>query len=236
MESDVHTVALVDGPSERRASRPPNVLRRWEEFINKRLSVISRLLMVLAVVLIGLSFLLPLWHIHLWAPQYPEGLDLWIYGHRLEAGNEGQDLVEINILNHYIGMQPVEEADFREMDVIPFALGFFIIFGLRTAVVGYMTNAIDHVVLFGYFSLYALSTFLYRLYSYGHDLDPRAPINPDPFWPAIIGTKQIANMTQTSLPGGASYLLVGSLLAALLAIVFSRRQPVLYATRMGAPA
>jgi copper chaperone NosL len=235
MDPEDHTSARDDEGASDRPRRSPGVLRRWEEFINKRLSLASRLLMVLAVVLIGSSFFFPLWHIHLTAPQYPEGLDLWIYGYRLEAGNEGQDLVEINILNHYIGMQPVEEADFREMDIIPFALGFFIIFGLRTTVVGYMTNAIDHLVLFGYFSLYALFTFLYRLYSYGHDLDPRAPINPEPFWPAIIGTKQIANMTQTSLPGPASYLLVGSLLAVVMAVVLSRRQPVFYAAR-GAPA
>ncbi|MFP4074740.1 MAG: hypothetical protein ACLFVZ_11965, partial [Actinomycetota bacterium] len=200
-------------------------LRRWERFLNKRLSLPSRLLLLIAVGCIAASFFFPLWHIHLEAPQYREGLDLWIHGHKLEAGNDGLDLGEINSLNHYIGMQPVEEADFAEMDVIPFALGFFIIFGLRTVVIGSMTNLIDHLVMFSYFSLYALLTFLYRMYSYGHDLDQAAPINPDPFWPALVGTKQIANMTQTSLPDVASYLLIGSLLAVLLALFLSRRQP-----------
>lgn len=206
-------------------------LRRWERFLNKRLSLPSRLLLLIAVGCIAASFFFPLWHIHLEAPQYREGLDLWIHGHKLEAGNDGLDLGEINSLNHYIGMQPVEEADFAEMDVIPFALGFFIIFGLRTVVIGSMTNLIDHLVMFSYFSLYALLTFLYRMYSYGHDLDPKAPINPDPFWPALVGTKQIANMTQTSLPDVASYLLIGSLLAVLLALFLSRRQPTFYETQ-----
>jgi copper chaperone NosL len=209
-------------------TKGPRALLRWERFLSKRLSVLSRSLLLIAVACIGASFFFPLWHIHLEAPQYREGLDLWIHGHKLEAGNEGQDLFEINSLNHYIGMQPVEEADFQEMDIIPFALGFFILFGLRTAVLGSMTNLIDHVVMFSYFSLYALAMFLYRMYSYGHDLDPKAPINPDPFWPALIGTKQIANMTQTSLPGLGSYFLIGSLLAVLLAVFFSRKQSAFY--------
>ncbi|MFW6067551.1 MAG: hypothetical protein ACOC97_04375 [Myxococcota bacterium] len=208
-------------------------LRRWERFLNKRLGLASRLLLLASVLCIGASFFFPLWHIHLEAPQYREGLDLWIHGHKLVAGNEGQDLTEINTLNHYIGMRPVEEADFAEMEIIPFALGFFIIFGLRTMVLGSMTNLIDHLVMFGYFTLFALGSFLYRMYSYGHDLDSTAPINPDPFWPALVGTKQIANMTQTSLPGGGSYFLVGSLLAVLLALVLSRRQPTFYELQAG---
>jgi copper chaperone NosL len=211
-------------------------LRRKEQFFNKRLNVVSRLWILIAVALLAAHFLFPLWHIHLVAPQYRDGLDLWIYSHQLVSGNEGQDLVEINLLNHYIGMQELHEADFFEMRIIPFAVGFFILFGLRAVVFGLMSNLIDHLVLFSYFSLFSLATFIYRLYSYGHHLDPRAPINPDPFWPALIGTKQIANMTQTSLPGVASYLLGGALVCLLLAVFFSRREPPYYGPPAPRPA
>ncbi len=204
------------------------VLKAQERFVNKRLNALSRLWLLVAAVLIAASFLFPLWHINLVAPQYRDGLDMWIYSHKLEGGREGQDLAEINILNHYIGMQEVHQADFVEMTWIPFALGFFILFGLRAAVLGVMSKLIDHVVLYVYFCLFSLANFVYRMYSYGHDLDPRAPINPDPFWPALIGTKQIANMTQTSLPGAASYLLIAALLAMGLAIFHSRNEPPLY--------
>lgn len=202
---------------------------RWQErFLSRRLSLTSRLWILLGVIMVGASFFFPLWHIYLEAPQYREGLDLWIFGHQLAAGNEGQDLVEINLLNHYIGMAEISEADFTEMRVIPFALGFFILFGLRAVVFGAMSNLIDHVVLFLYFSLFSLANFAYRMYSYGHDLDPTAPINPEPFWPTLIGTKQIANMTQTSMPSPGSFLLVGALICFLLAVFQSRNEPPLY--------
>jgi copper chaperone NosL len=205
-----------------------SMLRSKERFLNKRLNAVSRLWIIVACVCLVASFFFPLWHINLVAPQYRGGLDMWIYSHQLVGGNEGQDLVEINLLNHYIGMQEIHEADFFEMQIIPFALGFFILFGLRAVVFGAMSNLIDYLALFFYFTMFSLATFVYRLYSYGHNLDPRAPINPDPFWPAVIGTKQIANMTQTSLPGGASYLIAVALICLLLAIVHSRHEPTFY--------
>ena len=207
-----------------------NLLRAKERFLNKRLNALSRFWILLAVLCLGASVFFPLWDINLVAPQYRDGLDMWIYSYQLVGGNEGQDIAEINILNHYIGMQEIHEADFWEMQFLPFALGFFVLFGLRAIVFGAMSNLIDHLVLFFYFSMFSLGVFVYRLYSYGHDLDPRAPINPEPFWPAIIGTKQIANMTQTSLPGPASYLLGAALVCLLLAMFFSRHEPTLYET------
>lgn len=199
-----------------------------ERFLFRRLNGLSRLWIIAAAVCITISFLFPLWQIHLVAPQYREGLDLWIYGHKIEAGNEGQDLQEINILNHYIGMQPIHEADFTEMRVIPFALGAFVLLSLRAAVFGTMRHLIDLLMIYVYFCLFSLGAFLYRMYSYGHHLDPRAPINPPPFWPSLFGTKQIANMTETSLPQGASYLLAGALLCLLLAMFHSRNESPFY--------
>jgi hypothetical protein len=200
------------------------VLHGTEHFLNRRLNSLSRLCILAAAGCIILSFLFPLYHIHLVAPQYRDGLDLWIYGYKIESGNEGQDLKEINILNHYIGMQHVTEADFMEMKIIPFALGIFILLGLRAVVFGRMHDLVDYIVIFAYFCLFSLGVFLYRMYSYGHFLDPKAPINPPPFWPSLFGTKQIANMTQTSLPGLASYLLVGAFVFMLLAMFCSRKE------------
>ena len=42
--------------------------------------------------------------------------------------------------------------------------------------------------------------FVYRLYVFGHDLDPTAAITLKPFTPAIIGKKQIANFATESYP------------------------------------
>lgn len=212
-------------------NRTNRLLDGMDRFLSRRLNVLSRLWLVVSAVCLVLSLLFPLWQINLVAPQYPDGLDLWIYSYKIEAGNEGQDLKELNILNHYIGMQEIEEADFTEMRVIPFALGMFILLGLRSAVFGRMRSLIDVVVLYLYFCLFSLGTFLYRMYSYGHHLDPQAPINPDPFWPALFGTKQIANMTETSLPRGASYLLLAAFVCLLLAVFHSRREPPFFEDR-----
>lgn len=205
--------------------RLDRIFRSMEHFCGKRLNLCSRLLILLAAVAIGLSFFFPLWHMHMEAPQYREGLDLYIYGHQLDAGNEGQDLAEINILNHYIGMQSIEQADFVEMSVIPFALGIFILLALRCIVFGGMNKLLDTAALLGYFTAFSLANFGYRMYSYGHNLDPRAPINPEPFWPALFGTKQIANMTVTSLPHGGSYCLAAAMLCLLAGMWCSRNEP-----------
>lgn len=206
---------------------------RTERFLSKRLGVPSRLLILGACACLALTFFFPLWHIHLVAPQYRDGLDLWIYSYQLVGGNEGQDIVEINLLNHYIGMAEIHHADFWEMQFIPFTIGFFILFGLRGVVFGHMSNVVDNVVLFLYFSLFSLAVFVNRLYSYGHHLDPEAPMTVEPFWPTLLGTKQIANMTQTSLPGVASYLVGAALLCMILAIYFSRNEDPFYASRAG---
>ncbi len=208
---------------------------QWNErFLHKRLGALSRLWILAATACLVFSFFFPLWHINLVAPQYPEGLDLWIYSYQISAGNEGQDLEEINILNHYIGMRRLERADFVEMTAIPFALGLFVLIGLRSVVFGLMSQLVDLIVLYLYFCLFSGAGFIYRMYSYGHHLDPKAPINPEPFWPALFGTKQIANMTQTSLPSGASYLLMAALAFMLLAMIQSWRQQPFYDSSGGA--
>jgi len=170
----------------------------------------GRLLLVAGAVLLVVAIFLPLWQIHLVAPQYQEGLDLYIYSHKLEAGNEGQDLKEINNLNHYIGMAPIEEEDFVEMTFIPFLLGAFSLLALRAAFFGKVGAVIDTLVLFVYFGAFSIWRFYYQLYTYAHDLNPRAPMDIDPFTPILIGWKKIANFTQYSFPREGSALLLGA--------------------------
>ena len=167
--------------------------------------------------------LLPLWRIQLVAPQYPEGLTLDMYAYQIVAGNDGHDLAEINTLNHYIGMKPIAQADFVEMKVMPFAIGVFALLGLRAVVIGRIGNLVDLAVLFGYFGAFSLGSFAYRLYSYGHHLDPKAPMKIEPFMPVVIGQQQIANFVQTSLPL-AGIVLHGAVPAGLVAAIWLSRK------------
>ncbi|MFP4227884.1 MAG: hypothetical protein ACLFTE_03550 [Salinivenus sp.] len=183
-------------------------LDRIPELTDRRVPGSGRLLLVAGAVLLAVSIFLPLWQIHLVAPQYQEGLDLYIHSHKLEAGNEGQDLKEINNLNHYIGMQPIEEEDFAEMTFIPFLLGGFALLALRAAFFAKVSAVIDTLVLFVYFGLFSMWRFYYQLYTYAHNLDPRAPMDIDPFTPTLIGKKEIANFDQYSYPREGSALLL----------------------------
>lgn len=201
-------------------------LRTEARFLQRPLNLASRALLILGAACLFVSAFMPLWKIRLVAPQYQEGLELRIFSHKLEAGNNGQDLVEINNLNHYIGMQPLNQANFVEMKWVPFSLGIFVLLTLRAAVFGRMSQIVDLAVLFIYFGAFSIGSFYYRLYSYGHDLDPRAPMTIEPFTPTLLGTNQIANFTQTSLPLSGSFWMLAFPLLVLAAGWVSRRESV----------
>ena len=201
--------------------------RRESRFLNRPLNLWSRLLLLAAAVLLAVTIFLPLWRIRLVAPQYREGLQLHIYAFQIVGGNHGQDLKEINNLNHYIGMRPIAQADFVEMKLVPFAFGVFVLLALRAAAIGRMVSVIDLVVLFVYFGLFSIGSFAYRLWVYGHDLDPHAPMRIDGFTPVVIGSQKIANFWQSSLPqvGGIMLVVIGVIMVA--AVWLSRREEVL---------
>ena len=170
------------------------------EFLSRPLSRGTRPVLALLVIPLALVFTQPVWRISMEAPQYPGGLYMDIYAHKVEGGNDGQHIQEINTLNHYIGMSKLDETAFSDTLWIPFAFGALLIFTLRVAAIGNVRALVDLVVMAGYVSLFAFGRFVYMLYTYGHVLDPEAPVKVTPFMPAVIGTKQIANFTTHSLP------------------------------------
>jgi hypothetical protein len=185
----------------------------------------SRLLLLAAAVTIGASLFFPLWKMHLVAPQYSDGLDLYIFPYKIQGGGlNGQHLNEINNLNHYIGMKPLQAADFMEMRWMPFVFGLIILMTLRSVVFGEMSNVVDLFAVYSYFGLFSIGSFWYRLYEYGHNLDPHAPVHIKPFTPMLIGVKQIANFREYSFPQAGAYLLCVSVLLIVLAGWFSRKE------------
>lgn len=208
-------------------------------FLDRPLKKWTRLLLVIAVIPLALHYMAPLWNIHLTAPQYPKGLDLDVYSYKLEGGHEGKDIAEINTLNHYIGMRKIDSKLFPDLDWMPFALGFLVIFTLRCAVIGNVRTLVDLAVLAGYVSLFALGRFYYTMYQFGHDLDPDAPFKIQPFTPVIFGTKQIANFTTSSFPRLGSYLIAIYFICLILALVYhlvSGRREAIKALSTKSPA
>ncbi|HJS42494.1 MAG TPA: hypothetical protein VJ755_03415 [Gemmatimonadales bacterium] len=193
-------------------------------WLGQVLSSRARLAVLGAGVLLVVALFFPLWKITMFANQFPEGLRLSIYAHQLVGGNGGTDLQGINILNHYIGMREIHAADFVEMKFIPFVLGIFLLLGLRTAVFARVGNVVDLLVLFGYFSVFSLATFAYRMYSYGHQLSPEAPIKVAAFTPPVFGHQRIANFDVYSYPGPGSVLLLLFAVALVTVLFFETRR------------
>ncbi len=200
-------------------------LDRANVFFELPLAFRSRLLILLAVILLLPAFFYPLWNMTFYSNQYTDGLSLQIYAYQLEGGKtpNRDDLREINSLNHYIGMRPLLESDFSEFAWIPLGIGLLIILALRAMVIGKMTNLVDVFVLFSYLGLFSLWSFYHRLYSYGHNLDPTAAIKVSPFTPPLFGSKQIANFSVQSYPDMGSYALVLFSVLMLAAIFLSSK-------------
>ena len=169
-------------------------------------------LLVLAALFLVPVYLMPLWKLTMFAPQYPDGLRLSIYSYKLVGGNAGQDIKEINVLNHYIGMRDLAAADFTEFKWIPFVVGALGLLFLRCAVLGNLSTVVDLLVLYLYFGLFSLWSFGYKLYRYGHDLAPTAAVKVPPFMPPLFGHKKLANFEVYSYPGIGSYALAAAVL------------------------
>lgn len=208
------------------ALKPDSFLIKETRFFDRPLGLGSRIVILIAAVLLLPAFFFPLYTMTLYSNQFPDGLNLYIHAGTLRGGQSAarDDLKEINSLNHYIGMHPLQEADFTEFQWIPLMLGFFVILSLRSVVIGKMSSVVDTLVLFGWFGLFALWHFYNRLYTYGHNLDPTAPVKVKPFTPPLFGSQQMANFTVFNYPALGSYVMAGFVILLTLAIVMSVRQ------------
>jgi hypothetical protein len=183
-----------------------------------------RALLVAAALLLLPVYFLPLWKMTMFAPQYPEGLHLEIHAYKLEGGNGGQDIKEINLLNHYIGMKDLTAADFTEFKWMPFVVVVLALLFLRAPIHGKMSSLLDVFVVFLYFGLFSLWSFAYKLYRYGHDLAPTAAVKVDPFMPPLFGHKKLANFEVYSYPAAGSYILAAVTLVLTIAVIWAWRQ------------
>jgi len=199
-------------------------LSRFSTVLDRPLIGKSRLLVTAAFLVLIPTFFVPLWHMSFWAQQYPEGLELYVYSHSLVGGGEGgNDLTEINVLNHYIGMDELREEDFTELKWIPLVIGLIGVLTLRTAAIGNLRSLVDVMVISAYFGGFSLWSFWYKLDFYGKNLDPRAAVNVDPFTPPVFGHKMVGQFEVWSFPAFGTYLLLGFGLLLLGALVLTWR-------------
>jgi nitrous oxidase accessory protein len=173
----------------------------------------------LALLLAGAS--LPLWTMTLHAPQYPQGVHLIISG----RGAHG-DVGELNALNHYIGMTPIPE---RLEELFP-EIRLFVP-GLISVAVGTVLFALvpwpwlRALAVFGSWVLPLgfLADLQWRLYQFGHTLEPAAFRLP-PFTPRVLGPTVVMNFNVTALPGSGLILFALSAITLTAAWRLARRE------------
>ena len=176
-------------------------INNLNQFLNVSLTIKSRIFVLIAVIILIPSFFAPLWTLNFGAQQYPEGLQLFIYADKMVGGDDGNDLTEINVLNHYIGMAELKEEDFTEFKWIPLVISLVIVLTLRAAIIGTVKSLVDILVSLAYFAGFSMWRFWYMLHSYGHNLDTKAAVKVEPFTPPVLGSKMVGQFSVDSYPG-----------------------------------
>ena len=175
----------------------------------------SKVLMIIGSLLILGLFAFPLWNITLEAPQYPIPLGMDIHIDKFSDTHEF-DIKNINLMNHYVGMQYIPET-IPEFKVFPIVILIMAALGVLFGFVGKYKLYIVWFLLISALGVAGMYDFYMWEYDYGHNLDEHAIMifkNPDGstmgFQPPLFGTKDILNFTAHSYPRtGAYFMFVG---------------------------
>lgn len=188
-----------------------------------KLSKLSRILIAIGSLAVVISLFVPFWEIHLWAPQYPEGLTMYIWHNNLSG-----DVEIINGLNHYIGMKLIKVEMFPEFKFLGIVISVFILWGLLVALTGSFKLLVSFFIGEVVFSVAALTDFYIWCYDYGHNLDPHAAIQVPgmSYQPPLIGYKTLLNFEAYSGPyiGGWIMAIVGVLTFVIIFFEWKKRK------------
>ena len=167
----------------------------------------SKVVIIIISVALIAGFFLPIWAISLEAPQYPEGLGMNIWINKITG-----DLNTINGLNHYIGMRRIEPNSIKELNYMPYMLGFLAITGIITGLLGRKKILTAWVIIFVALGIAGGIDFYKWEYDYGHNLNPEAAIKIPgmSYQPPLLGSEQLLNFTATSLPDAGGVFVIAS--------------------------
>ncbi|MDF9801339.1 copper chaperone NosL [Catalinimonas alkaloidigena] len=167
-----------------------------------------RILFLIGALSLLLLFAFPLWQITLFAPQYPDGITMYIWINQI-SGNSESVLQNINILNHYIGMKYIEPDSIPELQYFPYIVIGMVVMGIILFFVNKRQGFVAWSILLIILGILGIYDFYLWEYDYGHDLDPNAPIKiPGMIYqPPLFGQKMLLNFDAYSYPHWGSMFL-----------------------------
>lgn len=149
----------------------------------------------------------PVWFVSLEAPNYPQAAfpdGIPVYFHM--DGYSG-DVHEMNTINHFIGMYPMERGASLERKLSPFIMliinVMIVMFIIYRGKFSTVLAAIPALMPIGFFALYSG-----WLYWYGHNLQDWGMFKVKPFMPTALGDGKVAQFTTHSYPSTGFYLLL----------------------------
>lgn len=185
----------------------------------------SNWLMVLGSLILITVYFVPIWFISLDAPQFPEGLGLYIYVNDIR-GFTPTDLESLNILNHYIGMKKIVPKEIPEFKIIPTALGGLIALGLIFSFLKKNWPKLLWLALVFLGAIIGIYDYYLWGYDYGHNLDPNAIIKVPgmAYQPPLIGGKQLLNIYAFSFPYWGAGIIVLSIILVALSYYYGQKE------------
>lgn len=170
--------------------------------------------------MIGIYFV-PIWHINLFAPQYPEGMYMQIWLNKMTG-----DINNINLLNHYIGMHAIVPNEIPALRYLPWGVAFLIFGSFGSALIKNIWALRVYVGIFLSCAAGSFYDFWWWGYRYGHELSPHASfvIKGMTYQPPLIGAKTLLNITAWSLPGVGGYLFGAATILIMSAFYLKEKQ------------
>ncbi len=175
-------------------------------------------LLMFAALLLMVSMFLPYWSMKMTAPQYPKGLKVTVYVNHLEG-----DMREIDGLNHYLGMPPLDEGGRfeRSISIISIvALGSLLMAGVF---VHNQWAGVLSLPVLG-FPVVFIADLWWILYQYGHSIDPTSALGGavDPFTPPILGVGKVGQFGTIASFEIGFYLAIAAVIVVLIGLWFHR--------------
>jgi hypothetical protein len=175
-------------------------------------------ILVIAALLLMVSMFQPYWRITMTAPQYPKGLTVDVYVNHLEG-----DMAEIDGLNHYLGMPPLDEGGRFERTISIVALAILALLLVAATFIHNKWAAIFSLPAL-FWPIIFLADLWLILYTYGHSIDPESALGGaiEPFTPPILGTGKIAQFGTTAELQVGFYLALAAVVVILIGLWFHR--------------